>query len=88
MSTEGKLSLLIMVIPLAERDCEMPSDELSALSDEGSSEYGIMGRLKDSPNKSLDRIGCQGGREGSGMMEKMASMSSSDSTPSWSESNW
>mmetsp|Transcript_24824 Transcript_24824/g.54492 ORF Transcript_24824/g.54492 Transcript_24824/m.54492 type:complete len:211 (+) Transcript_24824:997-1629(+) len=89
MSTEGKVSLLIIVIPLAERDGEIPrgDDVLPVLSDVGNSEYGIIGRLKESPNNSLDRIGCHGGNEGSGMIEKIASISSKESTPSWSESN-
>ena len=82
--------MLIIVIPLAERDWEISGmDEvLLVLSDVGNSVYGIMGRLKESPNSSLDRIGCHGGKEGSGRIEKIVSMSSNESTPSWSESNW
>ena len=86
-STEGKLSLLIIVIPLAERDWGRDG-VLPVLSDVSNSEYGMMGRLKHSPNNSLDRMGCHGGKEGSGRIEKMVSMSSNESTPSWSESNW
>mmetsp|Transcript_353 Transcript_353/g.638 ORF Transcript_353/g.638 Transcript_353/m.638 type:complete len:85 (-) Transcript_353:2121-2375(-) len=84
MSTDGKVSLLIIVIPLAERDCDIPKcdDELLVLSDVGSSECGIVGRLKESPNNVLDRIGCHGGKEGSGMIENISSISSNESTPS------
>lgn len=78
ISTEGNDSPLTMVIPLADKDCDMfmaepePPGELLELSGDETGDEGMMGRLKHPSNSSGARRGCHGGKAGSETIEKIA----------------
>ena len=97
-STEGRSSVLLIVISLAERGPRKDAatggggdgvlDRDIDTDPGGTSCADSLGKEKHPPNTSWVRNGCQGGRDGSGTMAKMASMSSIDNLPSLSRSNW
>jgi len=77
ISTEGNVSPLTIVIPLADNDWDIfkGGEELPGvlllLSGGVIGEDGMTGRLKHPSNSSCARSGCQGGKAGSETMEKM-----------------
>jgi hypothetical protein len=90
ISTVGSDVALQTVIPLADKDCDKVigslSDSLGELLVEEDG-VGCFGDEKHPAKTSAARTGFQGGRDGSGIIEKMAATSSAERMPSWSESN-
>ena len=82
-STDGKLSPLTIVIPLADKDCcEIERGDEVLLEEDDKVAAGMIGRLKHPSNSSCERTGCHGGSDRSEIIEKILPISSSDKIPS------